>query len=685
MPRHHSNDMDLLIPGKIRKRGCSSSASSSSSIIQNYRFKRAILVGKRGGSSTPVPTWKLMSSRSPASALRGGMESPKYAASQKGGVSKGKQSPRPPVSARKLAATLWEMNDVPSPRAKEEVDERRMRKDIRAREKERVARSLRSGSLPPHLSDPSHSPVLERMDRSGTGSFHRRTSSISQRLRLTDQHSGILDSHGHGSLMEVETRSRAQTPTRSRAQTPIVSTVGIKPRLKDVSNALTTSKELLKIIHRIWGNEDQTSSSMALISALHTELERARLLVNQHIHEQRSEQNDMAYLMKCFAEEKEAWKSKEHKVVEAAIESVAGELEVERKLRRRLESLNKKLGKELAETKASLVKAVKDLESEKRTREIMEQVCDELARDVNEDKVEAEELKWESAKFREEAEKEREMMQFSDVLREGRAQEKLSEAKYQIEEKNAAVDMLRSQLEAFMGSKRTKEKGRGSAHMIDEDIAAYLGRTRLGSHQDEEKDEDGEVEDGVECEEDSAESDLHSIELSMGNNNKSYNWNHASGAARDLRWAPHNHEEVKGRKSMSGKPPRKSTSLQRSISDGLEWGMQTERLQNSGDGVDRDSFPDLERQMQATSYGEEMQGYKSSKGLRDQMLFGSRFGSSRVHASPTRHWGQAGQPWPSRDSTSTVHDRPPSVHGSGSKSRLAELKGEGQNGRRPKR
>ncbi|CAL5387137.1 unnamed protein product [Camellia sinensis] len=47
-----------LIPGscKIRKRGCFSS-SSSSSVLQNYRFKRAILVGKPRGSrsSTPSP------------------------------------------------------------------------------------------------------------------------------------------------------------------------------------------------------------------------------------------------------------------------------------------------------------------------------------------------------------------------------------------------------------------------------------------------------------------------------------------------------------------------------------------------------------------------------------------------------------------------------------------------------
>ncbi|CAL9026353.1 unnamed protein product [Prunus brigantina] len=681
MPRQNNGlGMNLLIPGKIRKRGCSSSASSSSSIIQNYRFKRAILVGKRGRSSTPVPTWKLMSSRSPtASALRA-MDSPNYAASSQNGAGRSKQ--QAPVSARKLAATLWEMNDMPSPRVREgSSDERRLKKmeimNSKARERERIARSAHSGSLPPHLSDPSHSPVSERTDRSGTGSFHRRTPSISQRLRLTDHHAGMLDSHRNGSLMEVETRSRAQTPTAS--------TVGVKTHLKDVSNALTTSKELLKIINRIWGNEDRPSSSMALISALHAELERARLQVNQLIQEQRADQNEMNYLMKCFAEEKAAWKSKEHKVVEAAIEAVAGELEVERKLRRRSESLNKKLGKELAETKASLVKAVKELESEKRTREIMEQVCDELARDIDEDKSEAEEVKRESSKVREDVEKEREMMQFADVLREERAQVKLSEAKHQLEEKNAAVDILRSQLEAFMGSKRTKEKGRGSSHLNDEEISAYLSRAHLGSHQDDEKDEDGgEVEDGIECEEDSAESDLHSIELSMGNNNRSYNLIHASGAARDPRWAALDVEEIKGRKSTSGKPPRRSTSLQRSVSDGVEWGMQAEKLQNSGDGIDWERFPELERQRQeqGKGRGDEMQGYKSSKGLRDQMLSGSRLGPARVHASPTRQWGQ---PWPSRDPTGTFQDRPPSVQGNGSKSRLGEARGEGQNGRRSKR
>ncbi|PHT79514.1 hypothetical protein T459_17566 [Capsicum annuum] len=73
--------------------------------------------------------------------------------------------------------------------------------------------------------------------------------------------------------------------------------------LAAVSNALTTSKEHLKIINRIWAHADQPSSSTSLVSALHTQLERARL-----------------------------------QAVETAIESVANEIEVERKLSEREKS-----------------------------------------------------------------------------------------------------------------------------------------------------------------------------------------------------------------------------------------------------------------------------------------------------------------------------------------------------------
>ncbi|CAL5380623.1 unnamed protein product [Camellia sinensis] len=86
------------------------------------------------------------------------LDSPKYTPSQSGG---GRSRP---VSARKLAATLWEMNEVPSPRVGDNLEEKKaFKREMRVRERMGVPRSVHSGSLPPHLSDPSHSPVSEKM------------------------------------------------------------------------------------------------------------------------------------------------------------------------------------------------------------------------------------------------------------------------------------------------------------------------------------------------------------------------------------------------------------------------------------------------------------------------------------------------------------------------------------------
>lgn len=153
----------LAMPTKIRKRGNSSSPSSSSRIY-NYRFnKRAILVGKnraglgRSRSSTPVPIWR-------TTPLRSVIETPKSGKSTR------------PVSARRLAATLWEMNEMPSPKMSEsgnvEVMKRQQKKSgsrmgVKAERLMQGGWGLHlgsgSGSLPPHLSDPPHSPTVSEV------------------------------------------------------------------------------------------------------------------------------------------------------------------------------------------------------------------------------------------------------------------------------------------------------------------------------------------------------------------------------------------------------------------------------------------------------------------------------------------------------------------------------------------
>nr|GMD46274.1 golgin family A protein [Ipomoea batatas] len=630
-----------LVP-KVRKRGCSS-PSSASSIVHSYRFKRAIVVGKgrhglgRSRSNTPVPTWRT------TPFLRGAGESP--------GTLR-------PVSARKLAATLWEMNEVPSPAPEgmEEVEVRGNKKAVMKKEKMRSASS--------HLCDPSHSPVSERMDRSGTGSDQKRMSTSSHRTRTANHNVGVLDSLSSASLVEMETRSQTS-----------VSVGGVKNRLKDVSTALTTSKELLKIINRIWARSDPPSSSMSLVSALHAELERARLQVNQLIQEQRSDQNEISYLMKCFAEGKAAWKSKEKKAIESAIESIANELEAERKLRRRSESLNKKLGKELLETKASFTKAVKMLENEKRAREIIEQTCSELAGGNGEDRGEIEDLNRESAKIHEEIKKERVMLQLADRLCEERVHMKLSDAKHEFEDKNSAVNKLRKQLDTFLVTKSPKVKGNGSANYdIGKQIAAYLNGTRFNSYENEEKDDSGEV---VECGEDSAESELHSIELNVDNTNKNDKWAYPSGIARESSRV--SVDEIKTRSFVSGQVPRRSTSLLRSTSDVIEWGTRAGYIQNSEERLDPERLHELGKLGQKYGYLEEIQRLKAVAGLRDHSLTTARKSSGRDVSSPSRHWEQL------RDPCGSISERSSVTHGDTPKSRLADFKGEGQSARRAKR
>lgn len=144
---------------KIRKRNCSS--SSSSSLARRYRFKRAILVGKKGGSTTPVPLWKTSTTSSPS--MENTTQHLLYS-SASGLPSKDKEK-EVSVSARKLAASLWEINDLHPSRVKKdfEVEQMRSCKETQTtmRSREKAKSFSRSGLLRPLMSDPCNSPISE--------------------------------------------------------------------------------------------------------------------------------------------------------------------------------------------------------------------------------------------------------------------------------------------------------------------------------------------------------------------------------------------------------------------------------------------------------------------------------------------------------------------------------------------
>ncbi|KAF5797738.1 putative protein BRANCHLESS TRICHOME [Helianthus annuus] len=104
----------------------------------------------------------------------------------------------------------------------------------------------------------------------------------------------------------------------------------------------------------------------------------------------------------------------------AQIMELKAQLEYERKARKKMEFLNKKLAKEVC--------------GEKKEREAMEKVCEELAGELASSKSEISRLKMEM-------EEERKMLRVAEVLREERVQMKLSEAKFILEEKISELEI----------------------------------------------------------------------------------------------------------------------------------------------------------------------------------------------------------------------------------------------------
>ncbi|CAL0332149.1 unnamed protein product [Lupinus luteus] len=447
----------------IRKRGCCSS-SPSSSFDTRYRFKRAIWVGKT--RTTP---------KSPSMAMfqhkNGSLP---YHASRI--PSKDKELS---VSARKLAATLWEINEVEPMKVKKGV----------------------------------------RLYRSG---LHMLSNPSSQKIKGSEVHScnrrvPALSFHCSANLMEQVGNQPSNKKNCGKC------TVGVNNHLKEAMSGIFTSKKLLKVLNQMCLQE-QHSSITPLIFTMSNELDWVRTQIEQLIQDQTSNRNDIESLLKQFAEEKIAWKRREREKIRYAITCIAEELEVEKKLRRQSERLNKSIAKEMENVKASYLKASKELGREKRAKEILQQICDELVKGIGEDSKQVEELKKESAKVREEVEMEREMLQIADVLREERVRMKLSEAKYQFEEKNAVLEKVKSELESFL---RTKEEENGGD--VDQEfrklkeLESYLNKTCYG-FQNLEKENDLELED-----DDSGESDIQSIGIELNildNDNKSYKWSY---------------------------------------------------------------------------------------------------------------------------------------------------------------
>jgi hypothetical protein len=232
--------------------------------------------------------------------------------------------------------------------------------------------------------------------------------------------------------------------------------------------------EMHGLLDEVWNLEEQHKSSVSVVSNLRHELDRCQAHLQELMENERIHGKEMEILTRRLMEEKSAWQDRQTESIRLAIQSVREELRCERRSKIKLENAHRKMEKEFRDVKKALNKALHDLERERKARELMEDVCDELAREVGEEKARVEELRRESAKVREEVEEERKMLHMAEIWREERVQMKMMEAKFEIEEKNAALDKLRIELESFLKTKRMVDAD-GRTALEDDGCGSLLG------------------------------------------------------------------------------------------------------------------------------------------------------------------------------------------------------------------
>ncbi|CAN6242030.1 unnamed protein product [Urochloa humidicola] len=405
------------------------------------------------------------------------------------------------------------------------------------------------------------------------------------------------DMMSNGSTMEVGTCSQDAVSGCPEEKTF---------NLQDLQNSLIASKELVKVLAHIWGPGELNPSTVSLISALRSELDVARAHVKRLIREQNSDAHEIEGLRKQLTEEMESWKVKQKDKVANALQFIVSELDNERKSRKRAEKANKKLSIALANTEASLQAATKELEREKKSKGRVEKICSELIRGIDEDKAEVEALKRETEKAQKELQKEREMLQLADEWREQRVQMKLLEARLQFEEKNATINQLRDELQAYLDTRKEQEPANDPmqlSHASENATAAANGSAfRNGENNDGAGDDASEG------------SDMHSIELNVDGISKTYTWSYTPSS--------------KGRQrnesfSDLGMDGANSCHLERSFQD-LDEELEGDWAEGYGNGM--------------LNFEHDEERYQAIKNLREQMLAGSGFIMSQGRENAEREY-----------------------------------------------
>ncbi|XP_054794144.1 uncharacterized protein At5g41620-like isoform X2 [Prosopis cineraria] len=399
------------------------------------KLKRRVLVGLRGGPSTPPPTWRLELSSS--SHLQSGGENDD--------VREFVDFTPSTISARKLCANVWELQPH---HLQVQTSLPNMTKPVT-----RIRRRRRRRRKDEHPQRPTDEPA-------SPNSLSRHVVTLPvQSHRSCDRDGCILEplsSASYSGSLEVAPYNQAVTP---------VSSFNFKGRRMGESSCnVKTSRELLKVLNRICSLEEHHASSISVVQALKMELDLSRARVKELLQEKQMDRQGTEHLMKKMTEDQLVRKNlKEFDKIKAAFQSAKEELEDERRLRKHSESMHRKLARELSQTKSSLSGSLRELERERKARILLENLCDEFAKGIRAYEQEVRSLgrlKSEKGHVDRDHSLDRLILHISEAWLDERVQMKLAKVGDDLEERSSIVDKLGFDIETFLHATRSIDSKR---------------------------------------------------------------------------------------------------------------------------------------------------------------------------------------------------------------------------------
>ncbi|XP_019461190.1 PREDICTED: uncharacterized protein At5g41620-like isoform X1 [Lupinus angustifolius] len=395
--------------------------------IMVEKLKEGIMVGKRGsGPCTPSPTWRL-----------------ELPSQQNGGSNNVQEFLNFPtsstISARKLCANLWEFQPHQQETSLNGMDKSAATLRCRRRRckfTEQVAESPDSSSNQPTSASSCRSHV--------SASFVQRHRSIER----NDCAPYCESPASYNSSVDVAPYNHTVTPTNS---------LGFKNVIGESSHSVKTSTKFVKILNRIWTLEEQHASNISVVKALKMELGHSQAQMKELLREKQMNRQEMENLMKQITVDKLFKKNKERDIIKSTILSIKEELEDERRLRKHSESLHCKLARELSEVKSSFSGCLRNLERDRKTRILLENLCDEFAKGIKayEQEVSCLRRNSENGQVQENDSPDKLILHISEAWLDERMQMKQTGSSNDLKERNSIVDKLGFDIETFLCAKRS--------------------------------------------------------------------------------------------------------------------------------------------------------------------------------------------------------------------------------------